>query len=140
MTSRQRRLSPPVCPHTSGGQDTKAFVRKENERYEEEIRTLSIVLAMYVDGPPVDGPPAPELMRSRAFDSQIFAGSNFRGLTPQRTPKHGGIQQTNCNREKGEDFCSRRFGHRAVRSQMPENCASRALWPSTALWPNLLPL
>jgi len=140
LTSRQRRLSPPICPHTKGLMWTghESFVRKENEKYEGNIEH-AIVLAMYVDGQRMSS-------RGRALEVKSFRlnrfsrGQTFRGLTPQRTPQHGGTPQTNCKRDKGQDFCSRRFGHRAVRSQMPKNCASRALWPPTALWPNLLPV
>ena len=39
---------------------------------------------------------------------------------------------------KSKNFCSRRFGHRAVRSEtrMPQTYTSRALWPPTTRWPN----
>jgi len=37
--------------------------------------------------------------------------------------------------DKGQLYSVRRFGHRpgTVRSQMPQSCASRAIWPPTAV-------
>ena len=58
-----------------------------------------------------------------------------RKTTPQRTPQHW---RNHAKMDKGQLCSVRRFGHRAVRSQMPQTCASRAIWPPTALWPNLL--
>ena len=58
-----------------------------------------------------------------------------RKRAPQSTPQHWRYP---AKIDKSQLCTVRRSGHRIVRSQMPQTRASRAIWPPTALWPNLL--
>jgi len=95
---------------------------------------------------------------SSPYFAEYFAGSNalfLRGLTPQNNPAihtcmrlwgnwvASGVAALQPKNQKGTPqhwrnpakmdrghVCSiRRFGHKAVRSQMPQTCASTAIWP-----------
>jgi len=57
-------------------------------------------------------------------------------ITSQTTPQQWRNPAT-MDRGQIRGCSVRRFSYRAVRSQMPQTCASRAIWPSTALWPTL---
>ena len=84
-------------------------------------------------------PAALQILRS------FLRGQTLRGFNPQKNPAKDLAStvlhlhwRNPAKMVKGQEFCSRRFGHRSVRSQMPQTCASRALWPPTDRWPNLL--
>jgi len=68
---------------------------------------------------------------ARLILRSLLRGHTLRGLTAQNNP-HKYFRNTGGTLQRFQLCSVRRFGHRAVRSQMPQTCASRAIWPPTA--------
>jgi len=65
--------------------------------------------------------------------AESFAGWNLARFGPAKEPFKD-PRRNSAKTDKGQDFCSRRFGHKAVRYQMPQTCASRSFLTHKALW------